>query len=801
MIVLGLGCNVETGDLGENLLDDALGKGGGIRTPNTLVEKNDPSTLNAGNGRVLTDTPIALLGRDISPPVDRTAFMTSSQQFITSKTRLQYDCELPSPFNGTVISTCMETKQTQVSNFTSKQGGTWGYHPNSAEFLEIQAFYHSKISIEDFFGRLVNSKTLSGNAGDVKSSIPSTYLSATPNFWYSSADADTPKLKVYSHCSRSVGKPAFYSATFEVCLGNADNLGFPSFNYSEDPTIIQHEMGHVFSQTIFNSRNIASAGLSTDRRVNFGGDLYSELDVISEGFSDWYSHIMTGRDALFEWVGKLVPVKRPVTESSNLHPSTVGTDASSRLKYPDFLTFNVHDQNSITQDEDPHLGGQIISHFLVTMQRELKSVCSLTTTDANNALFIVLQETISEMGDLTSDGFDASASDTVNLIQDVSEVWVEKNNPPNIRSFAQKFGKHFLRIVNGTSVCNNIIFGQDRLEQVLDSHGLLLFKTYNTDGNGTTSGHAAAPTTVTSLNRVNSVLLPKASLRIDGRSGQPTHYILDDRTTVANLITDFVASGKTLESELGNPNLVNAVNNNGNNKVSPGEVIGVALNLYNNSNVTMGGVQVLANDWDHVKVDSSETKLCNNFEDGFPLSSEGAASADAATPADGDCGFITRENGAKVTEVNETVAPICFVHKIGTTETSWVSQSEFADFRGFAPSQCLMGSANPDECFFRAIPGGDNAWFSKIDPNKNWAETFDPAGAASPTFQSNNVIFFEVNKNTPPGTLINCRFRARFTNCDDCWHDSTNSDDDYLDFEYAGGTPYRIFNIQFQVLD
>ena len=62
-------------------------------------------------------------------------------------------------------------------------------------------------------------------------------------------------------------------------------------------------------------------------------------------------------------------------------------------------------------------------------------------------------------------------------------------------------------------------------------------------------------------------------------------------------------------------------------------------------------------------------------------------------------------------------------------------------------------------------------------------------------------MLFEVSALLPPGTQVNCRFRTRFTNCDDCWHELNASGDDYLDFEFAGDRPYRIFNVVLTVLD
>ena len=195
------------------------------------------------------------------------------------------------------------------------------------------------------------------------------------------------------------------------------------------------------------------------------------------------------------------------------------------------------------------------------------------------------------------------------------------------------------------------------------------------------------------------------------------------------------------------------------------------------------------------------------FEDNFPSLSEGGAAADTLPLSEGDCGYTTRENGQKLTETREIVAPICFFLLKDNNETRWVSQKTFMEERGGNTSDCLKED-EPLACYFRAIPGADQGWYSKIDPNKNWASTYSGSthfddNKNSFRFESSNIMLFEVNDNTPPGTQINCRFRARFTNCDECWHrpEPAANGDDYADFEFAADRPYRIFNVLMTVLD
>ena len=98
------------------------------------------------------------------------------------------------------------------------------------------------------------------------------------------------------------------------------------------------------------------------------------------------------------------------------------------------------------------------------------------------------------------------------------------------------------------------------------------------------------------------------------------------------------------------------------------------------------------------------------------------------------------------------------------------------------------------------MKGAEHSFYSQINPKKTWAQSF--AGeTGSPIFTPGNIILMEISPWIPPGTTFLCRFRARFTNCDDCWHNSDTSDDDYLDYQYSGGDPYKILHFKFSVID
>jgi hypothetical protein len=61
-------------------------------------------------------------------------------------------------------------------------------------------------------------------------------------------------------------------------------------------------------------------------------------------------------------------------------------------------------------------------------------------------------------------------------------------------------------------------------------------------------------------------------------------------------------------------------------------------------------------------------------------------------------------------------------------------------------------------------------------------------------------MVFELHPDAPIGTTFLCRFRARFTNCSNCWQDELNpNSDDFLDFEYAGDRPYRMIDWEFTI--
>ena len=733
-------------------------KGERIEKPG--VTRNDPSSVSAYQSRVLLDSPI-IINSNARPDDDLSRFMHPKPVLILEKSTLEYDCpQAASP-------RCMMVKREQVSRSTPTNQGTWAYPPDSAEFLEVNAFYHAKKSINEFFRLQTQSVAAAQDNFDTLSHIPSNVY-----FWHNAAGST---LKIYTHCQRR-GRPAFLFAGLEVCLG--DHPQVKGLNFSEDPSIIHHEVGHFFSTILFNQRNTA---LALDRRLSFGGLGYSEVDLISEGLSDWFAHNISKRTSVFAWAGGFVNSDRPVSESDPLHEhNSIGFSVDGpRLSYPHYINYYHYDPQRFLP-EDVQQAGMIISHFLVALGSEIEKTCAVDAQRSRDLVFYLLQETLNELGDLNGSDF--------------SEIWAGLYTPPNPRIFAQTLGRNFLRVISGKPTCNGIIFSQDKLEQLMDQYGLLLFRTY---GQGTP---------VIAANRRISNLLPKSVLQLDRREGAPSSGVLifDNALEVAQRLSSLRAAGRILPQNLAKSSLASTSNNNANGKISPGEVVGIALNLYNDGNVAMGGVQTLAAAWDHAKVENGEVRMCNTFEDGFPSLSEGGASADILPLNEGDCGYTTRENGTQVTESNEIVAPICFILQRSENETRWVSQQKYMQNSGGNASDCLVES-DPLSCYFRAIPGAQQGWYSKLDPKSTWQDTYSKSTYFennSFRFEGSNIMLFEINANLPPGTEVNCRFRARFTNCNDCWHDPDSSrGDNYQDFEFAGAKPYRIFNINFTVLD
>jgi hypothetical protein len=637
------------------------------------------------------------------------------------------------------------------------------------------------------------SYNLSQNYG-YSSSLPSGLFSSTDKpFWYKSG-----LLKGYSNCG--VENNAYYDPAAQVvCLGHVTVS--PELYFATDPTVTWHEMGHAFNHISMNFRHRAKTQ-TTLQSSSLGSLAYDEAGSINEGLSDWYSFMMNRRGHFAEWaLGRYIAASRPMEENDLLHAPGVSETTAGRISYPAFLNYDPN--NLQNTDEDVHYAGQIVSHFLTAFYKSLQdeSVCGLSSDNSLNMTLHLISETLSELGDQTStaSGSVFLANYHVNLDPTNSYEWQSKVRMTNYRSFIQTFGKYFLRTLGSSAfnMCGSTSYSRDDFEKLVDSYGLLLFKTYNDDNNGILTGHAGSLTTVTSINRIKSVLIDKDHLGFDPDETAVSAFIVDKQSDIRAAMQNMILSGQIagVSSKIDG----NFGYNNGNGRISPAEVVGVSLNLHNNSNSTMAGLHILANDWDHMK----GTKPCNNLGDNWPLDSEGAADLSVGEGVQGGCDYTTRYNGQDaILEPNEELGPVCLVEIAEDDSTKWKSQSTLITQMGMSPNDCLGGSDSKDDCFIRAIPGADHSFYSKLDPKKTWIESlFNDDTQSGPELNSNNVIFFEVSPDVPHGTTFNCRMRARFTNCENCFHDADNSDDDYLDYEYSGSKPFKIINFKFTVLD
>lgn len=755
------------------LVDSPQNGNGSTRGAQGASFNNGPDTVSTNFGRILEDNPIVLSGNaNLSPNVDLSSLLNPRQEYITDKQFLEGEC-----FSVTGI--CFDVKKDEVTPKFISFNRKWAYQPPSTEFLQVSTFGHLKriISrytdiIQDVFYNRTSSAQGPGFL-DYTTSIPTDYITSGSH-WRG--------LALTTHADSGIEDNAFYnSAAFQIGLGQ-DSV-FPQVKFGHDSTVIYHEIGHALNDIMINTRNRSGP------RASMGYVFYDEAGAINEGIADYYSFVMNGRTHFGEWaLGRFIKQSRPMSEADPAHASGINTSTSGRLAYPTYVNYDPNFPEAVV--EDIHYAGQIISHYLVALTQMIQSKCSMGHAQSTAVVVHLLLETFSELGDLTAFGSDYNPPNQVNLNSNTASAldglnsltWLRINNPMNFRKFAQTMAKYQYEIYGNPNMprCNGAVLEKDDIERLLDNYGLLLFRTYNLNKNAAGSNPA-----VSSLNRVKTQMVNKNALRIDQRQGNPQAFVFDDRSTMINVLSQLNASGQ-LQDSISTQIEADLPFNNGNSRISPGEFLGLSLNLFNNSNSTIAGVEVIANDWDHVR----DGKMCNDLGDNFPSVSEGGISG-------GDCLSTTTDNGGD----GDEIAPVCFIQKISGDATEWISQSSFKNsLAGMADSQCLAGSSNLKNCFVRFPRGADRAVYSRIESQKSFGETIVNEDG-SPSFNFSNLLFMEVNKNTPPGTTFNCRFRARFSNCDDCYHDPNNAQDDYVDAEFAGAKPFKIINFQFTVID
>lgn len=764
-------------------------------------------------GLYIRANPVILSG---NPAIDANVNLLNylEEVFITDGQVLEGSC-------GSVYQ-CYSILEKPLATPLTTTNKKWAYDPNTStsNFLQVHSFAHTAQQVEHFQNTLQRTYNYSQTLGNsiektYQSSIPATLFSDYANWMvrYKNNSLQTENLILYAN--EPLANDAFFRpATFTVHLGYLKN--YENVKFSQDASIIYHEIGHALSTILINIRNASSLSVLES---SVGYYHYDEAGCISEALSDYFSYAVNARPHFAEWaLGRFLNISRPMTEDDPLHIPGIASSSDSRLSYPMYLNYEANYPDEII--EDIHNCCMIASHYLVALTEDLKSYCGMSQETATANVLYLLTETLAELGDLTATGHDGG-TDTVNLNSEHALEWLEVVNPISYRKFFQTFTKYLYQIFNQNPLCNGSSYPKDNIEKLLDDYGLLLFKTYNEDKNNGITGHSGTHTAVTSTNRVKSLLISKDLIKMDPRENASQAYLFDKRSNMISALERLQASG--LITEISEQIEADLPYNNGNKLISPGEFIGLALNIYNDSNSPMAGIQVLGNDWDHFKWQATEADLdndgqkdeiylhdpkpCNTFEDQFPLDSEGAASEDddPNNPVEGDCNYITRSNGG---ETKEKMAPVCMVQISDDEATKWASQIELMTKINLSPSNCLSGKRDEygnyitKDCFVRAVKGVDNSWFSKIDPKKNWSETMTTNDTSqTPTFNFSNIIFFEISPWIPPGTVFQCRFRVRFTNCDTCFTDANYDDDDYLDYEYSGATPFKIVHFQFTVID
>lgn len=790
-------------------------------TRDTSKVGNYPTAAGANNSFILKDSPSNLVGgAELTIDIDLNQYLDLTPELITTGDYLLSDITIIDPMTEQSLrlgNVSFQVQQTELSSKTGKNNGSWAYDANSDAFLEVNTFWHARRFLQNFQTALKLGASL-GQTWNFDSSSYYYHASIPSNVF--STQSNWRKDRQFSIYTKGLNffNAAFYAADFNLKVGFDENLKgryLPYFNLCTDPTIIYHELGHTAVHILMNLRNFSA---SNDVMSQLGNFFYDEAGAINEGLADYFSFVLSSNTHFAKWgLGQFYGASRPITDDDGLHIHGIGS-SEQRVSYPDFLTYDPNFPGEIV--EDIHNAGMITSHYLVALTQDLMSACSMDHETATQNVMILLAETMAELGDLTTRGSDLNMSTDsfTNLNKDHAKQWMSSANPINYRRFFMTFARKLLessKMWFGEDLCNT--YDQNRIEQLMDDYGLLLFRSYNEDGGmdspfgvyGSPYDDQTINTQVNSLNRLKSVLIKKEFIDLDKRTGATQIYVFDQQGPIKNLITDYLKQGLITPSDLTSTDLIdsNYSYNNSNGKISPGEMVGISLNLFNSANSTMGGVEVLASDWDHAR-DDKPCRYFKGFEDTWPTVAEGAASAtgeptDNAAEDDayqGTCKYITKNNA-----YDETY-PVCFMQLREDSATKWVTQQAFRESQGLEESKCLGGTSETRDCYMRALKGADYSFFSKIDGNKTWAQTITQDGQKNLVFSSENLILFEMNPWIPPGTIFNCRFRARFTNCDDCYNrkkvmNSQTVYDDFDDFHYSGAEPFKIINVQFTVTD
>ena len=791
---------------------------------------------------------------------------------ITNNTSLMENCSFKQYNFSFEVETnipCFSVKNEDDSLSTPLEStnGGWTYPYGSDEFYQVSTFYHVKKMMSDVLDSMSFAHQASFNR--LFWTLPSATkfdLNSTKAFWLTK-NATTETLTVISKCffpAEDIN--AFFSpAEAKLCFGY--NSAYGNFRFAQDPSVIYHELGHVFVKILLNQRNTFMNGLSVNAipyQSSLGHLSYDEGGAINEGIADFFSYYMNKKTRFAQWaLGVKFRSARPVTESDSLHHANF--TATEKLSYPRYVHY---DANVLPSETNPdkealHNAGQITSHYLVALHKEIQNTCTfpanntgMSTADykhskANDYLVYLLSETLAELGDLTTKGSDFFTSQNVsftNLNLANAFEWSQSVDTITYRKFYKTFAKNIYHNITN-HLCTE--FSKSHSEALLDQYGLLLFKKYSDEGPGRNIASNTPiiyddvpanlpgvslnfnPTTtsaqVDEINRNNSILVSKSLIGLPtSSSGLNTAYLIDSRSGIESILNNLTFQGSPVATSTG---LAGVEYNNNNVQISPGEIVGVSLNIVNNSNSPLAGVQVLGNDWDHMKLVDNSKRYVNRFSNensstrnsnlaehrpckinGWPLISQGAYEDDGLNP--GDCDFNSKTNKKFDFEPSDTNGtyplhsldapqPICVVRFADENEEKWVSQNFYRKEFNIDDNKCLNNaisgsSFNPNSCLVRVLPGASQAFYSKLDAGNTLAQTLTQDGSEF-VLKSGNLILMEINKETPPGTEFMCRFRARMSNCSDCYSDENGNE--YSASDYTSHKPFKVINFSFKVTE
>lgn len=846
----------------------------------------DGSFNYSGKGYVYETNPVIASGsKNIRYPNMKNYV---SAKVVTNDSYLQSQCSFE---DVTSVQNCFKVVNDDTADSTPLQAkkGAWNYPVGSDEFYQINSYYHvNKIMGLFFKGLSEGQEMVDIQSGQIIPPSQSLQMKNTMGFWLASPEIDpsdgsitsikNDTLTVMSKCYMNPLNASFSPATNKLCLGWNEEMDHVYM--AQDPSVIYHEMGHALVKVMMNQRNFSfrspmvppywSPGYhATPFTSSLGALFYDEAGAINEGVADWFSYFVNARKHFGEWgLTRYTDKSRAMTEDDDIHEGRVSKQSGERLSYPQYVYYDPSDPDN--NHEDVHYAGQTVSHYLVSLTEELKACSSGEDQhrDASNLVLMLLSETFAELGDMSARGADPfdqfmRGASTLggfftNLNDQESYLWAHTVNPPNFRNFFQTFGKNIKHRIVNSGLCPG--FSIDKSEWLLDEYGLLLFNNYNDVQEGIAYSDTGSYTNrtlitnkdlydsmnygscspmtdyycgvpgsqVNDLNRRNTVLVSKQYLEYPtNREGIPSAFVIDRREGIEDILANLTYEGRGVQISEGSAGVEY---NNNNVRISPGEVVGIGINLYNNSNSTMGGAQILANDWDHMKLyDASKTYVyrTENSNASLPTAlwspcqindwpntdENGVVDADPLNPIEGDCGHVSRENFSVVDDGTghseyrkDSPQPICLVQYSSDNETQWVSQDFYRrivlnleDDECLNPTGLSAEKFNPNECLIRFLPGADQATLGKIDPQKSWTQTMAGQSTESVDLQANNIMLMEVNKRIAPGTTFSCRMRARFSNCSDCFEDETGRE--YSDYEMAGHEPFKLFNFKFSVID